>query len=229
MCTHPGLDRSAAHSSGRTDRHRPSSRSSSRRPIRKTRAAGVPRAPPTPQCNGLVVIGQHREHEPVRRDPKRPGHELPREPDGLALKIIAEAEVAEHLEERMVPGGRADVFEVVVLAADAHALLRGRRPRVRPLLDAEEHVLELHHPGVREQERRIAGRHERRARHAGVSLGLEVAEERLADLVRAGPPGASGRAVTKRRPRPRAPARAPARPRRSRRRAPRRPDRSARA
>ena len=59
---------------------------------------------------------------------------------------------------------RPDVVEVVVLAADAHALLRRRGARVVALLAAEEQVLELVHPGVGEEQRRIVAGHERRAR-----------------------------------------------------------------
>jgi hypothetical protein len=60
-----------------------------------------------------------------------------------------------------VPGRVADVLEVVVLAAGAHAALRGGRARVVALLLAEEHVLELHHAGVGEQQRRIVAGHQR--------------------------------------------------------------------
>jgi hypothetical protein len=51
------------------------------------------------------------------------GQELPGEADRLALEVVAEAEVAEHLEEGVMPGGVADVLQVVVLAAGAHAAL----------------------------------------------------------------------------------------------------------
>ena len=43
--------------------------------------------------------------------------------DGLVLEVVAEREVAEHLEERAVPVGAADVLEVGVLAARAQHLL----------------------------------------------------------------------------------------------------------
>ena len=51
------------------------------------------------------------------------GDELPRDVDGLVLEVVAEREVAEHLEERAVPVGAADVLEVGVLAAGAQHLL----------------------------------------------------------------------------------------------------------
>ncbi len=76
-----------------------------------------------------------------------------------------------------MPERRPDVVEVVVLAADAHALLRRRRARVGALLAPEEDVLELVHPRVGEEQRRVVARHERRARDDAVSVPLEVVEE----------------------------------------------------
>ena len=40
------------------------------------------------------------------------GEKLPREADRLGLVVVAEREVAEHLEERAVPSGAADVLDV---------------------------------------------------------------------------------------------------------------------
>ena len=136
----------------------------------------VPREP------ALAV--EHRRGEPVLREaePARARHELPAPGDRVLLEVVAEGEVPEHLEERVVAGGEPDVLEVVVLAAGADALLRGRRAGVVALLAAGEHVLELDHPGVREEQRGIVLRHERRARDAAVALLLEEAEEGLADL-----------------------------------------------
>src|SRR5689334_24849689 len=48
---------------------------------------------------------------------------------------------------------RPDVVQVVVLAAHAHHLLGGRRACVRASVAPQKGVLELVHPGVREQER----------------------------------------------------------------------------
>ena len=80
---------------------------------------------------------------------------------------------------------RADVLEVVVLARDAQALLhRDRAPRLR-LAGAQEVVLELHHAGVGEEQRRVAVRHQRRRRPHAVAAGGEEVEEALADLAAA--------------------------------------------
>src|SRR5262245_39830279 len=82
-----------------------------------------------------------------------------------------------------MPERRPDVVEVVVLAADPHALLRRRRAPVRPVLVAEKDVLELVHPGVREQQRRVVARYERRRRDHGVTAAGERGEESLTDVV----------------------------------------------
>ena len=41
----------------------------------------------------------------------------------LLFEIIAEREIAQHFEERMMACGVADIVEVIMLAAGAHALL----------------------------------------------------------------------------------------------------------
>src|SRR6266704_5888807 len=115
--------------------------------------------------------------------PFRRSQQFPGVGNGFLLEVIAEGEIAKHLEERVVALGEADVFEVVVLAARAHAFLCGGRAGVIAFFEAQEHVLELVHPRIREQQRRVAMRHERRAAHAAVPLALEEAEERLADLI----------------------------------------------
>ena len=111
--------------------------------------------------------------------------QLPGVGDRPFLEVVAEREVAEHLEEGVVAGGVADVVEVVVLAAGAHAFLAGGGAHVVAVLEPGEDVLELHHAGVREHQRRVVARHQRRGRHDPV-LGLgEVVEEGGADVVEA--------------------------------------------
>ena len=102
--------------------------------------------------------------------------------DRLALEVVAERPVAEHLEERVVTRRAPHLLEVVVLARDAEDALVVDRPRVRPGLGADEDVLELDHPGVREQQRLIARRHEARAGHDGVAALGEELDEPAADL-----------------------------------------------
>ncbi|MNC97211.1 hypothetical protein D3C83_148000 [compost metagenome] len=78
--------------------------------------------------------------------------------------------------------GIADVLEVVVLAPRAQRALRRGGALVGALVLAEEHVLELHHAGVHEQQRRIVRRHQGARRDDGVPLGTEVLEEAGADF-----------------------------------------------
>ena len=77
-----------------------------------------------------LLAAEDGDDEPVLRDLADLREELPGERDGVLLEVVAEAEVAEHLEERVVARGDADVLEVVVLAADADALLARGRARV---------------------------------------------------------------------------------------------------
>jgi hypothetical protein len=99
---------------------------------------------------------------------------------------LSDVEIPQHLEEGVVPRGVADIVEVVVLAAGAHAFLRRRRTRVGALFLAGEHVLELHHAGVREHQRRVVARHQRAALDHGVAVAGEVVEEGGADVVARG-------------------------------------------
>ena len=71
-----------------------------------------------------LVGGIDRRIEPVLGELPDFGDQFPGPLDGLLLEIVAEGPVPEHLEERVVVSVQADVFEVVVLAAGADALLR---------------------------------------------------------------------------------------------------------
>ena len=126
----------------------------------------------------LVVLLEYRDPEALGRQAKALGQQLPGKLDGLALEVVAEAEVAEHLEEGVMPRGVADVVEVIVLAAGAHAALRGRGAAETQVLQPQEHVLELHHAGVGEQERRVVAGHERTRLDDRVIERGKVIEER---------------------------------------------------
>jgi hypothetical protein len=83
----------------------------------------------------------------------------------------------------VVARGIADIIEVVVLAAGADAFLRRGRPHIGTLLQAGEEVLELHHAGIGEHQRRVVARHQRGTGHDLVPLAREVAEEVRPDIV----------------------------------------------
>ena len=79
-----------------------------------------------PQLERLVVVDIDGDQQAVDRQPEFLGDQVPGELDRALLEIVAEREVAEHLEEGVVARRVADIVEVVVLAAGAHAFLRGR-------------------------------------------------------------------------------------------------------
>src|SRR6187549_3084844 len=82
-----------------------------------------------------------------------------------------------------MPERRPDVIEVVMFAADAHALLRRRRALVVASLLPQEQVLELIHPGVGEEQRGVVVGHERSAGDDAMPVPLEVLQERRANLL----------------------------------------------
>ncbi len=118
-----------------------------------------------------------RDRQPLAGDPEVAGQEVPGVVDGLALEVVAEAPVAEHLEEGVVARRAADLLEVVVLAGDAQAALVVDGARVGTRLGAGEDLLELDHAGVREQQGRVARGDEARAGDRRVAaLGEELHE-----------------------------------------------------
>ena len=136
-----------------------------------------------PQPRRVVVLGIDRDEQPVARQAELAHDQVPGQLDRALLEIVAEREIAEHLEKRVMPRGVADIFEIVVLAAGAHAFLRGRGALVRALLDAGEDVLELHHAGIGEQQGRVVARHQRARRHDLVPVPGEIIEKGGADVV----------------------------------------------
>ena len=135
-----------------------------------------------PDVPGDLVVRVGRGRQPLAGDAQVAGQEVPGPVDRLALEVVAEAPVAEHLEERVVARRPADLLEVVVLAGDAQAALVVDRPRVRARLGAGEDVLELDHAGVGEEQRLVAGRDEAGAGHDGVAALGEELDEPAADL-----------------------------------------------
>jgi len=136
-----------------------------------------------PQRRRLIVLGIDGDEQPLGVELELLRDQSPRQLDRNVLEVIAERKIPEHLEERVVPRGVTDVVQIVVLAARAHAFLRRGRPRIGPLFGTREHVLELHHPGVDEHQRRVVPRHKRRRRHDLVPRFREVIQKRGANVV----------------------------------------------
>ena len=123
-----------------------------------------------PVAGRLVVVVIDGDEQLVLLQPELLGDQVPGELDRALLEVVAEREIAEHLEEGEMARGVADIVEVVVLAAGAHAFLRGGGALIGPLLDAGKDVLELHHAGIGEHQGRVVARHERRRRHDLVAV-----------------------------------------------------------
>ena len=126
-----------------------------------------------------------RDGELVPGQAEITGQQGPGQFDGVWLEIVAEGEVAQHLEEGVVASGIADIVQVVVLAAGANTFLGRGRPGCRRGLGAREDILERHHPGIDEQQGRIVLRDQRRRGRHGMALASEVVEEGRADVVQA--------------------------------------------
>src|SRR3546814_12674427 len=83
----------------------------------------------------------------------------------------------------MMPRRIADIVEIIMLAARAHAFLRRYRGAVRALLQPREDILERHHARVDEHQRRVVIRHQRRRRLDMVPRSPEIVEEGAANVV----------------------------------------------
>ena len=136
-----------------------------------------------PERVRLVVLGKDRDQEALFPQAVVPRDQTPGELDRTLLEVVAEREVAQHLEEGVVARGVADIVEVVVLAPCTHALLRGGGAAVGPGLGAGEDVLELHHAGIGEHQRRVVARHERARVHDLVLVRGEIVQKLRADFV----------------------------------------------
>ncbi len=76
-----------------------------------------------PEVEGVIVGMEDGDGQPIAGEAELLGDEVPGKLDRAFLEIIAEREIPEHFEERVVARGVADVVEIVVLAAGADALL----------------------------------------------------------------------------------------------------------
>ncbi|MPM72422.1 hypothetical protein SDC9_119398 [bioreactor metagenome] len=128
-----------------------------------------------PDIESLVVVKIDRRVEAVRVEADALGEKFPGPGDDLGLEVVAEAEVAQHLEECMMARRASDVLDVV----RAHALLRGRRARHLRRLQTEEIRLERHHARYRKKEGRVV-RHQRKAVIPFASLFLKKFQKQFA-------------------------------------------------
>ncbi len=133
-----------------------------------------------PDIRGFIVIGVDRDVESGFVDAELSGQEFPCVGDRLFFEVVAEREVAEHFEKGVVPGGTTDVFQVIVLAAGTHALLRGGGPDVIAFFRTKKAVLELVHPGIGKEQGRVVVRHEGRRADNRVAAVFKIFQKQLA-------------------------------------------------
>jgi hypothetical protein len=131
-----------------------------------------------PQFRRGVVGLVHGHPHPVAVHPEHLGHELPRERDGPLLEVVAEAEVPQHLEERVVARRLTDVVNI----DGPEALLHRGGPRPRRLVLPDEVGDERDHAGDREHDRWIP-RDQAGRGHSFVGAVGKEPEERRTKLV----------------------------------------------
>ena len=123
-----------------------------------------------PQICGFNIGMINRHAQFILVDAKIAGQQFPAKGDSLCLEIIAETEVSQHFEKRVVARGIADIIQIVVFAASTHTFLRRGGADIIALLQPCEAILELHHSRIREHQRRVVARHKRRTFHVPVPI-----------------------------------------------------------
>ena len=134
-----------------------------------------------PNVKSLVVVHIHRGIETVgiKTHPVGAGQKFPAPVNGLALEVIAEGEVAQHLEIGAVAGSLADILDI----AGADALLAGANPVPGRLLLALEIGLHRRHAGVDEQKAGVPLGDQGEAGQAQMAFALEELQKHFAQLI----------------------------------------------
>ena len=137
-----------------------------------------------PKIECFVVCVINRDEQLIFGKAPFAGQQIPGVGDRLILEIVAERKISQHLEKGMMPRGIANIVQIIMLAAGAHAFLAAGCTRHRALLKPGEYVFEWHHPRVGKHQRWVVIRHQRRRGHDLVALRGKVVEKRAADFVR---------------------------------------------
>ena len=129
----------------------------------------------------LLVAAEDRHPDLPGVEAEAVERQLPGEVDRLPLEVVAEGEVAEHLEAGEMAGGAADLLDV----GRPEAALGGGQPRRRRRLPAQVVGLERLHAGRRQQHAGVVGGGDQRCRrHPQVPPLLEERHVGLSDLLR---------------------------------------------
>ena len=127
------------------------------------------------------VSTKHRDVQAVLVESVAVGQQFPRPVDGLCFEVVSKRPVAQHLKQGVVVGVDAHFFQVVVLAADAKALLGVGNPSMLHRLVAQEQILERIHPCVDEHQGRIVLHDHGGRGHDLVSFFLEKIQKSLSN------------------------------------------------
>ena len=133
-----------------------------------------------PNVGGFIIVLKDGNPELVSRKAQGTRQEVPTVLNRFAFEVVAKTEVAEHFEERVVASRIAHVLQIIVFTACPHTALRRCRTAVAACVLTQEHVLELHHSGVREQQRRVIARYQWSARNDLVAVITEELQKCLA-------------------------------------------------
>ena len=138
-----------------------------------------------PDLIRLIVILIDRNIQLIHRQLQLFGDEFPCPAGGVLLEVIAEGEVAQHLEVGAVAGGLADVFDIG--GTDALLAAGGAEAAVRQEFLAGEVLFQRRHAGIDEQKACLILRHQRRRGQAGMPLADKKFEKTLTQFVQSGP------------------------------------------
>ena len=130
-----------------------------------------------PIARSLIVGVIDGDRQLVFRQTEILGQQLPSKGNSLFLEIVAKGKIPQHFKESVVTRGIADIVQIIVLAARAHAFLGGCGALVVAGFHAGETVLKLHHARVGKHQRRVVARHQR----AGVHMPVPVADKEIGE------------------------------------------------
>ena len=131
-----------------------------------------------PQFVGIVVIQVHGNVHALRLQAEQSCAQLPRKGDGVLLEVVADAEIAQHLEE-----GEVFVVTHLVDVGRAERLLTAGETATGRGLFSHEEGLERHHSGGSEKKGRITGRNQRGGGHVLVPAFFKELREGSANAV----------------------------------------------
>ena len=136
-----------------------------------------------PDVIRLVIVLIDADIYFIRGHLEHLGAELPCPRGCLTLEVIAEREIAEHLEESAVARGDSDALNI----GRSDALLAGCDAGSRRCQLACKIFLERCHAGVDEKQALISLRHKRKARQTKMALALEKAQILLSEFIESRP------------------------------------------